>query len=157
VTYGFEFLDGRWTIHNRKLADLRDPACGEWVEFPAAGEDRPILHGLGNRGHFSTESLPPDGGPFEGFTLRLFDRERGVWRIWWASTASPGRLDPPVEGRFADGVGIFECDDVINGTAVRVQFEWTAHPDSPVWQQSFSYDGGATWRPNWVMELSRID
>jgi hypothetical protein len=66
VTYGFEFLDGRWAIHNRRLVDLRDPACDEWVEFAAAGEDRPILHGLGNRGHFSTQAMPPDGRPFGG-------------------------------------------------------------------------------------------
>ena len=157
MTYGFEFLDGRWAIHNRRLVDLRDPACDEWVEFAAAGEDRPILHGLGNRGHFSTQAMPPDGRPFEGFTLRLFDPARGVWLIWWASTAIPGRLDPPVEGGFDRGVGIFECDDVINGIAVRVRFEWTADSDSPVWRQSFSYDAGATWRPNWVMELSRTD
>lgn len=157
MEYGFEFLDGRWTIHNRRLADRRDPDCDEWVEFDARGEDRPMLHSLGNRGHFSTDAMPPTGGPFEGFTLRLFDRERGIWRIWWASTASPGVLEPPVEGGFADGLGVFEGDDIIDGIPIRVHFEWTVDPDSPVWTQSFSYDGGATWRPNWIMELTRDD
>ena len=145
--YGFEFLDGSWTIHNRKLADLTDPACDEWVEFDSLGEDRPILRGLGNRGHFVSDEL-------EGFTLRLFDPERGVWRLWWTSTARPGHLDPPVEGRFEDGIGTFECDDVIGGNAVRVRFEWIVDPATPEWRQSFSYDGGATWQTNWIMELT---
>lgn len=121
------------------------------------GEDRPILHGLGNRGRFSTEALPPSGRPFEGFTLRLFDPERDLWSIWWASTAQPGRLDPPVEGRFDhdDGIGRFSCD-VIGGIAVKVRFEWLPDRDAPEWRQSFSYDGGATWRTNWIMELARL-
>jgi hypothetical protein len=157
MSYGFEFLDGHWSIRNRRLSDLLDAACDEWVEFDAVGEDRPILHGLGNRGRFSAESMPPAGGPFEGFTLRLFDVQRGVWRIWWASTAQPGRLDPPVEGSFGrDGIGRFACDDVIGGNVVTVRFEWIADRDTPVWRQSFSYDGGATWRTNWVMELTRL-
>lgn len=153
MTYGFEFLDGCWNIRNRKLVDLLDPTCDEWLEFEASGEDRPILHGLGNRGRFSTEALPPSGRPFEGFTLRLFDPERDVWSIWWASTAQPGGLDPPVEGRFDhdDGIGRFSCDDVIGGIAVKVRFEWLPDRDAPEWRQSFSYDGGATWRTNWIM------
>jgi hypothetical protein len=156
MTFGFEFLDGCWSIRNRKLVDLLDPTCEEWLEFGAEGEDRPILHGLGNRGRFSAEALPPSGRPFEGFTLRLFDPERGVWRIWWASTGQPGRLDPPVEGRFDDdGIGRFTCDDVVDGVAVKVRFEWLPDRDSPEWRQSFSFDGGATWRTNWVMELTR--
>jgi hypothetical protein len=152
MTYGFEFLDGRWSIRSRKLSDLLDPACDEWVEFDALGEDRPILHGLGNRGRFSAESMS-----FEGFTLRLFDPKRQLWRIWWASTANPGRLEPPVEGRFADdGIGRFECDDVIAGNVVKVRFEWIADRRAPEWRQSFSDDGGATWRTNWITELTRV-
>jgi hypothetical protein len=155
VSYGFEFLDGRWSIRNRKLADLADPECDDWVEFDAVGEDRPILRGLGNRGHFATEAMPPAGDPFEGFTLRLFEPERGVWRIWWASTSRPGHLDPPVEGGFDEGIGTFECDDVIGGVGVKVRFEWLPDPEAPEWRQSFSYDGGSTWRTNWIMELAR--
>jgi hypothetical protein len=155
TSYGFEFLDGCWSIRNRKLADLTDPDCDSWVEFDALGEDRPMLHGLGNSGHFSTDAMPPSGEPFEGFTLRLFDPERRVWRLWWTSTARPGALDPPVEGGFEEGVGRFECDDVIAGVAVKVRFEWIVDPETPEWRQSFSYDRGAAWRTNWIMELAR--
>jgi hypothetical protein len=67
-------------------------------------------------------------------------------------------LDPPVEGRFIDGCGVFECDDEIKGRPVRIRFEWlTDDPSSPRWQQSFSYDAGQTWDLNWIMRLTRAE
>jgi hypothetical protein len=50
---------------------------------------------------------------------------------------------------------VFECDDVVGGRAVKVRFEWHAHPSAPSWKQSFSFDSGAVWKFNWVMILSR--
>jgi hypothetical protein len=28
-------------------------------------------------------------------------------------------------------------------------------PEDPRWTQAFSCDGGTTWKPNWIMELTR--
>jgi hypothetical protein len=89
--------------------------------------------------------------------LRLFDPASGIWKIWWSSTRAPGVLDPPVEGRFEEDHGVFECEDVIAGRRAIVRFEWlTANKDSPRWQQSFSYGGGQTRKLNWVMDLRRV-
>ena len=149
----FDFVYGRWLVHNRKLRDVADPACDEWVEFEATSRVHPILGGSGHVDEMSVPA-PPDGEPFEGFTLRLFDPAAGTWSIWWSSTRAPGRLDPPVVGRFTGDRGVFECDDVVGGHTVRVRFEWSrADPLSPTWRQSFSYDSGATWKLNWTMVL----
>ena len=105
----FDFLPGVWRVANRKLADTLDPGCTEWEEFEATSEARAMLGGLGNVDHFRADG-------YEGFSLRLYDPDDDLWRIWWSSTARPGRLDPPVEGRFgADGSARFECDDVLEG------------------------------------------
>jgi hypothetical protein len=148
----FDFLPGRWRVANRKLADTLDPACTEWREFEATSEARAILGGIGNIDHFLTDS-------YEGFSLRLHDPSDDTWRIWWSSTERPGRLDPPVQGRFdADGNARFECDDVLAGVPIRMRFEWSEiTAGSARWEQAFSFDGGATWKPNWVMLLSRLE
>lgn len=88
--HDFDFLLGRRRIHNRKLVDTLDPDSTEWVEFQAFGEAGPILGGLGNVDTFTAPAMSPSGDPFEGFTLRLFDPETRIWRIWWASIRFPG-------------------------------------------------------------------
>jgi hypothetical protein len=147
----FDFLLGRWRVENRKLRDPLDPHNTEWLEFAASAETRPILAGLGNTDAYSAPDFP-GRSQFEGLTLRLFDIEARVWRIWWASTAAGGRLDTPVVGRFTDGHGVFECDDVLGGREVKVRYEWLdITPSSARWQQSFAFDGGEAWQTNWNM------
>ena len=153
-SHAFDFIYGRWRVHNRKLRDVTDPTCEEWVEFGASSEAFPILDGIGHVDRIYV-SDPPDGDPFEGFTLRLYDSSSGTWSIWWSSTRAPGRLDPPVVGRFIKDHGVFDCEDVVAGHAVKVRFEWHAHPSGPTWKQSFSYDSGVSWKVNWVMTLKR--
>lgn len=143
----FDFIFGSWRVHNRKLRDNTDPACTEWIEFDATAHATPILGGLGHIDRIRRDD-------FEGFTLRQFDPDARVWRIWWASSNRPGHLDPPLEGGWRDGTGVFLGDDVVGGLPVR--FQWTTDgADSARWQQEFSYDAGRSWRLNWVMELTR--
>jgi hypothetical protein len=148
----FDFLPGLWRVANRKLADTLDPDCDEWREFAATSEAHAMLGGIGNVDHFRV-----DDGSYEGFSLRLFDPEADLWRIWWSSTQRPGRLDPPVEGRFgSDGRALFECEDVLDGVPIRMRFVWSEITEkSARWEQAFSFDDGRSWKPNWVMELTR--
>lgn len=154
--HDFDFLFGRWTIHNRKRVDVLDRDCDEWVEFGATGEARPILGGGGNIDFM--DAVLPGGRPLQGMSLRLYDPKESVWRIWWASNTRPGHMDPPVAGRFAGGHGQFLGDDVLGGLPVRVRYDWTdITGDSARWSQSFSYDAGATWEPpNWIMSFRRL-
>ena len=147
----FDFLPGSWQVHNRRLVDLLDPACDEWEEFDATSEAEAMLGGVGNFDHFHTAG-------YEGFSLRLHDPETDTWRIWWSSTSRPGRLDPPVEGRFAeDGKSArFETADVLDGIPIRMRFDWSEiAAASARWDQAFSFDDGKTWKPNWTMLLRR--
>lgn len=153
--HDFDFIHGSWQSRNRKRVRPLVAGDDEWVEFASELEAWPVLAGLGNAERFRAPDFPGRPG-FEGFTLRMFEPETGVWRIWWASTLTTGRLDEPVAGRFEDGTGRFECDDVVEGVPLRVRYDWTdLGADSITWTQSFSFDGGATWDPNWVTRSTR--
>jgi hypothetical protein len=75
----FDFLIGKWTIHNRKLKTRLNNST-EWTEFEAAAECRTILNGFGNIDSFQTVF---DGKPFEGMSLRLFNPKTRLWSIYW--------------------------------------------------------------------------
>jgi hypothetical protein len=154
--HDFDFLFGRWRLHNRRLANLLDPECAEWVQFQATSQTQPILGGLGNLENLSAGAVPPSGQPLAAITLRLFDPATGLWRIWWASTSRPGHVDPPVEGRFSAGHGRFYGQDVLDGRPVTVRFIWKDITEgSAHFEQAFSYDHGQSWRTNWVITLVR--
>ncbi|WP_232660861.1 hypothetical protein [Pseudonocardia sp. TRM90224] len=153
-SHEFDFIFGQFHVHHRKLRDNTDPACTEWVEFEGGSKAFPVLGELGHV-HILDAPAPPDGEPFEGLTLRLYDPATGTWGIWWSSTRAPGRLDPPMTGRFTGRHGVFHGSDVIGGNPVDLRFEWHADPENPRWEQSFSWDGGQSWRLNWVMSFSR--
>ena len=151
----FDFLFGRWHISNRKRVKPLVQGDDQWIQFEATSEARPIVGGAGNFDTYSAPDFPGRPG-FEGFTLRLFEPATGLWRIWWASSVGDGLLDEPVVGSFEDGVGIFECDDVLEGVSIRVRYTWIVESwDALRWEQSFSFDGGETWDTNWVMESTR--
>ena len=154
--HAFDFFLGSWDQVNRKKVKLVDRADTEWVEFESRSEVWPLLGGLGNVDTFRAPRFPGRPG-FEGCSLRLFEPGTGLWRIWWASTAAPGNLDPPTVGRFVGDVGVFECDDVLEGVEVKVRFTWKdITADSAVWEQSFSFDGGECWETNWITRHTRI-
>jgi hypothetical protein len=154
--HDFDFFFGSWQQENRKRVKPLVRDDDEWVEFESFSEARPILGGLGNVDTFSAPEFPGRPG-FEGFSLRLFEPETGLWRIWWASTVGDGHLDPPVLGRFDDGIGVFECDDELEGVPLKVRFTWKDITSvSAVWEQSFSFDDGATWDANWTTRHARV-
>lgn len=156
--HDFDFLTGTWRVHHRKLADMTDPACAEWVEFDSDCWLRQTLGGLGNVDNFRVEAeKSPTGKHWEGMSLRLFDPEQRVWRIWWAATNAPGRLDDPMVGRWDGKHGVFHGADVVGGEPVAVRFHWDDFGDGTAqWEQSFSFDGGREWVTNWRMSFTRV-
>jgi hypothetical protein len=149
--HDFDFLIGKWQIHNRKLKS-RLSGCSEWTEFEAHAECRKILNGFGNIDAFHTTV---ENRPFEGMSLRLFKPRTKLWSIYWADSEAVA-LDVPQVGSFVDGVGRFFARDNYEGKQIIVQFCWdVTDPDKPVWSQAFSADNGQTWEWNWYMTFAR--
>jgi hypothetical protein len=147
----FDFLLGKWRVRHKTLVGRLNGAT-EWVEADAIDIVRPAFAGLGNVGRFIRLV---DGQPYEGIPTRLYDPRLEQWRIWWLDTADH-RMEPPLIGRFNNGVGLFEGDDVLRGESIKTRFTWTnITSDSARWDQAFSPDGGRTWEVNSIMEFKR--
>ena len=144
----FHFLYGRWAVRHRKLAQ-RGVGSDVWDEFDGVSFTHGLMDGLCN-----VEENDFEGGG-QGVAFRSFDVERRVWSIHWVSSAD-GLVQPPVHGRFEDGVGVFLGDDLDAGRPVKVRFQWDAVAVGVArWAQAFSYDDGETWEENWVMSFTR--
>jgi hypothetical protein len=147
----FDFLHGAWHVRHRRLK-ARLAGSADWAEFGGTMQADPILGGLGN---FDRNVIDLPEQRYEACTLRLFDVASGCWSLHWID-GRHGKLDPPLTGRFANGIGQFFGDDVFEGRRIRVRFLWS-QPSSggPRWEQAFSADAGANWETNWIMEFTR--
>jgi len=150
--HDFDFLAGRWHVLHRRL---RERLAGDerWQEFDGSCTMQPLLGGVGN---VDDNLLNLPGGAYRAASLRSFDPATRRWAIWWLDGRDPHRIDVPVVGAFADGVGTFYADETFKDRPIRVRFRWTdtATP-SPHWEQAFSPDGGKTWETNWTMRFVR--
>ena len=150
----FDFLFGVWHVTNRKLEDPRPEASPVWHDFQSIVESTPILGGLGNCDDYYFPDFPGRGA-HQGFAFRLFDPADRVWRIWWAFHPGGGDLEPSVVGRFIDGEGHFEGNDIYDDRPIRVRYSWTEiTPVSARWEQSFAFDD-LDRVVNWIMEFER--
>jgi hypothetical protein len=151
--HDFDLRAGEWVCHHRRLKE-RLAGSHEWQEFDGTQSFRLLIDGYANEDE-NVMNLP--GGAYKGVTLRAYDPKTAQWAIWWLDGRTPfGDLDPPVKGRFVNGVGIFYADDTLRGKPVRVRFTWSnITANSAHWEQAFSPDGGKTWELNWVTDFTR--
>lgn len=147
--HDFDFEFGDWKVHHR----IKRPN-GEWLEIEGTSSTRPIMGGLGN---VEDNVFHRPIGQTRGVALRAYDPATATWAIWWVDGRAPhGAIDPPVKGRFDNGVGTFHSDSEVDGKPVRTRFIWSQITQTSArWEQAYSHDAGATWDTNWIMEFRR--
>jgi hypothetical protein len=153
TAHDFDFLHGSWTVNHRKLL-ARLANCDEWDHFSGTLTCHSTFAEFGNT---DDNWLDDPTGSYGAIAMRAFNPVDRTWSIWWLDQRSPRHLDPPVIGRFVEGVGVFVADDEHAGQPIVVRFRWldTTTP-TPTWDQAFSADGGATWEVNWEMLFTRV-
>jgi hypothetical protein len=146
----FDFIMGDWSVHHRHISS----ATHAWVEFDGTSSTRKVMGGAGN---VEDNVLNPPSGTYRAAAMRAYDPKTGLWAIWWVDGRSPhGAIDPPVKGRFENGVGAFYSDGTVNGKTIRTRYLWShSGPDTAHWEQATSADGGKTWDTNWYMDFKR--
>jgi hypothetical protein len=150
--HDFDFLTGRWRVRHARLKE-RLAGCRDWLEFEGTSELWTTLDG---RGTIDDNYIGLPGDPYRAVTIRGYDPKTEIWAIWWLDGRRPHQIEPPVFGRFKDGVGIFVGDDTFNGHPIKVRFTWSRFTDdSARWEQAFSPNGGESWETNWRMDFTR--
>lgn len=148
----FDFFIGAWAVKHRRLKK-RLAGNDDWEEFDGTCRVRSMLGGLAN---FDDSVVNLPGGAYRGIGLRSFDAKTDRWADWWLDGRNPHKIDPPVIGTFANGLGSFLSDDAFEGKPIKVRGLWSKiTAKSLQWEQAFSPDGGKTWETNWVMRYAR--
>jgi hypothetical protein len=150
--HDFDFNIGTWRTHIKRL---QHPLTGAttWVELNGTVKVRKVWDG-----HAQLEEIEADGpaGHFEGLTLFLYNPQSHQWSQNFANSTN-GTLTLPTIGEFKNGRGELYDQESIDGRAILVRGVWSdIQPDSHRFEQSYSDDGGKTWEPNFVANLTRI-
>jgi hypothetical protein len=150
-SHDFDPLLGKWKYHLRRLVN---PLTGSktWIDLEGTGVCRPIFDGA------QIDQIVVDGGGthIEGLTLRTYNPQSHQWSLYWANR-KVGKLDVPQIGQFKDGHGEFYAQDILNGKAILLRFDWTGlTTKSPHFEQAFSPDGGKTWEVNWITDQVKV-
>lgn len=147
----FDFQQGEWRVRHQ----IKRPGQEGWLKFDGTCRNRALIDGSAN---VEEHTFNRPAGTTYGIALRTYDPKTEQWAIWWVDSRDPhGALDPPVKGRFENGVGTFFSDYVAEGKPMRVRFVWShITTTSARWEQASSADGGKTWNVNWIMEFERI-
>lgn len=149
--HDFNFNIGTWNTHIKRL---QHPLTGSntWVELEGTVVVRKVWNGRAQ-----IEEIEADGptGHFEGLTLFLYNPQSHQWSQNFASSGG-GTLSVPTVGEFKNGRGEFFDQEPFNDRTILVRVVWSnVTPNSHQFEQSFSDDGGRTWKPNFVATLTR--
>jgi hypothetical protein len=152
--HAFDLREGRWTATNHVLTE-RLAGSHQWLDYRSTQTLWRVMDGYAN---VDENTFYKPGGTFRGTTLRAYDPKTGQWAIWWLDSRNPhAPLDPPVKGKFVNGVGLFYAADTLRGKPVKVRFTWSHITQGGAhWEQAYSADGGKTWETNWVTEFTRV-
>jgi hypothetical protein len=146
-----DFNLGTWKTHIKRL---QHPLTGSttWVELNGNVVVRKVWDGRAQ-----LEEVEADGpaGHFEDLALFLYNPQSRQWSMTFANS-EVGTLSVSMVGEFKDGRGEFFDQEPFNGRTILVRGVWSdITPNSHRFEQSFSDDGGKTWEPNLIANLTR--
>lgn len=149
--HDFDFDFGVWHTHIRRIPD------------PFADGQHPIeLDGMVTvrkvwGGRASLEEIETDGpsGHWEGMNLFLYNPKARQWSQSF-SNSRVGALGAPFVGEFKQGRAELFSPDILDGRTILVRAVWSnIEANSHDYAESYSDDGGATWRLSFTAHLTR--
>jgi hypothetical protein len=92
--HDFDFIYGKWRMPNHRLVK-RLAGSHDWEDFISCDEGMALVGGLGNMDILRTNYWKD----FVGITIRTYDPESGLWRLYWFDNRfSHGEIQPQLWG-----------------------------------------------------------
>jgi len=147
----FDFNLGVWHTHIRRVLD---PFSGsdKAMELDGTVTVRKVWDGRGQ-----LEEIEADGpkGHWEGMTMFLYNPQAHQWTQSFIDSQA-GVLTTPLVGSFKDGRGELFSQETFRDKTVLIRGTWSdIKADSHHFEEDFSNDGGKTWVPAFIGELTR--
>ena len=149
--HDFDFNFGVWHTHIKRILD---PLSGGTKSMELDGTVA-VRRVWGGRAQL--EEIEADGpnGHWEGLTLFLYNPQSHQWSQSFIDSKM-GELTTPLIGAFKDGRGELFSGDTFNGKSILVRGVWSiTTPDAHSYEESYSEDGGKTWAPAFIANLTR--
>lgn len=149
--HDFDFNVGVWKTHIRRVLD---PLSGsnKSVELNGTVTVRKVWDGRAQ-----LEEIEADGpnGHWEGSTLFTYNPKAHQWNQTYVDSKS-GVLEQPMIGSFRDGRGELFSLDTYHDRTILVRGVWSdITPNSHHFEIAYSDDGGKTWAPAFIANLTR--
>ncbi|HTD75409.1 MAG TPA: hypothetical protein VK652_17905 [Steroidobacteraceae bacterium] len=149
--HDFDFNFGTWKTHIKRVLD---PFSGssKSIELNGTVTVRKVWDGRAQLEEIETDG--PDGH-WEGMTLFLYNPAAHQWSQSFVNSRH-GVLAQPLIGSFRNGRGELFASDTFNNRSILVRGVWSdITPDSHHYEESYSNDGGKTWLPAFIANLTR--
>ena len=149
--HDFDFNIGVWHTHIRRPLDPFSGSGGS-IELNGTVTVRKVWDGRAQ-----LEEIEADGpnGHWEGLTMFLYNPESHQWSQSFIDSKA-ATLEAPLIGSFKDGRGELFAQDTFHDKFILDRGVWSnITPDSHRFEEDYSNDGGRTWAPAFVAELTR--
>ena len=150
--HDFDFNFGTWHTHIKRQTKALSGAS-EFVVLDGTVTVRKAWDGRAQLEEI--EANGPDGH-WEGMTLFLYNPRAHQWTQTFADSKT-GVLQTPLIGSFSGGKGELYSQETFSGRTILVRGTWSdIKPDSHHFQEDYSDDGGKSWEPVFIADLTRI-
>ncbi len=147
----FDFNIGVWHTHIRRVLDPFSGSTNS-IELNGTVTVRKVWDGRAQ-----LEEIEADGpkGHWEGLTLFLYNPQSHQWNQYFIDSKI-ATLTTPLIGAFKDGRGELFSQDTFHDKSILVRAVWSdIAQDSHHFEESYSDDGGKTWAPAFIADLTR--
>jgi hypothetical protein len=150
--HDFDFNFGSWHTHIQRIPDpFSNPSKSYELDGTVV-----VRKVWGGRAQLEEIEGEGSNGHWQGLTLFLFNSKSHQWSQTFINSKM-GVLNSPTIGAFKLGRGELFNQDTLNNRSILVRGVWSdITPNSHSYDESYSDDGGKTWKPAFIAHLTRL-